>query len=520
MRHLAVLGFALFACSESISPEVDAGPPDAPPLVCEDELTACSENCVDTQSDPMHCGACNQACSEGADSCTFGACLCGLSAECPFPSECIDELCNDPDQNGQPCEFDEECQSQEYCVTGFCTVPSCKHEKCNGADDDCNGLPDDIYACVLGATQSCVTSCNTVGTMTCGSGGIEGECSWGECVPPAESCNTQDDDCDGLVDEDFDCIPGDLVDCGNVCGEGITTCATNCTWGPCVGSPNVDICDGVDNDCDWQVDEDELASYCYTGPSGTEFYPPCQLGVRLCLNGQSDEECLFEITPKAEAGILLCDGVDNDCDGCVDGVIQDGTCLPYDPIFFDIVFVIDVSGSMGGYNQAVIMATDQLAGQFAGNNNILFALVEFGDGSPWNGEGEVLTDLVEFTSFQTVLQNDLGPISGGVEPSYDVITELTNGTLPISWRSGANRIIILFADEPAQTNYGYTETSMCTSMQNGEILAVVTTMSLYGSNVCLDYDECVPASLCSELSTDPLTMLNDLNDIFTAGCAQ
>lgn len=524
MRKATILAMFFFACSESISPSdaPDAGLPDAPPLVCEDNLTACGENCLDLQTDSMHCGVCNQACSEGADNCAFGICLCGSSAACLSPAECIDELCNYPDENGQPCEFDEECKDGEFCVTGFCTFPACQHEKCNSEDDDCNGLPDDIYTCVLNSTEPCVSACNTIGLKTCVSGGIDGECSWGACLPPAESCNSEDDDCDGLVDNGFDCIPGDQMDCWapNCNGEGQMTCQADCSWGPCAVYAT-DFCDGVDNDCDDEIDEDDLAVYCYTGPAGTELNPPCQEGLRLCVNGQFTDECFFEVLPTNEAGVFFCDGLDNDCDTCVDGLIQDGTCQPFDPVLFDIVFVIDVSGSMGGYIQNVKIAVDQLAAQFAGNTNFLFALVEFGDTWPDFGQGEILTDLVEFTEFQMVLNNDLGPIDGGYEPSYDVIIDLASGELPISWRASSTRTIIVIGDEEAQTAYGNTETDMCDSLQSGEILAIVTSTYLYnGINYCQGYDECVPADLCFDINTSPVTMLANLNTIFEAGCAQ
>jgi hypothetical protein len=80
--------------------------------------------------------------------------------------------------------------------TAICPFPS---EVCNGADDDCDGADDDGFACVRGATMSCSMSlgfCTFVGTRTC-----DGTCNFGACTPPAERCNGMDDDCDGLVDE-------------------------------------------------------------------------------------------------------------------------------------------------------------------------------------------------------------------------------------------------------------------------------------------------------------------------------
>ncbi len=76
-------------------------------------------------------------------------------------------------------------------------------ELCNGLDDDCDGVLENGFACEPGAELACTTSCGTQGTTTCNDvceePGVEA------CVPPAELCNWQDDDCDGVVD------PGLLV---------------------------------------------------------------------------------------------------------------------------------------------------------------------------------------------------------------------------------------------------------------------------------------------------------------------
>jgi len=52
--------------------------------------------------------------------------------------------------------------------------------------------------CVPSTTDSCVTSCASAGTHLCAA-----TCEWEACVPPAEICNGVDDDCDDEVDEGF-----------------------------------------------------------------------------------------------------------------------------------------------------------------------------------------------------------------------------------------------------------------------------------------------------------------------------
>jgi hypothetical protein len=75
-----------------------------------------------------------------------------------------------------------------------------------------------------------------------------------------------------------------------------------------------EICDGKDNDFDGDIDKDRygnpLERSCYTGPYGTEGVGICHDGWQECVNG-SWSSCYDEVTPEKE----ICDGEDNDCDG-------------------------------------------------------------------------------------------------------------------------------------------------------------------------------------------------------------
>jgi len=61
---------------------------------------------------------------------------------------------------------------------------------------DCgNGEVDDGEECDGAPPRECTTSCDSTGIQACV------DCMWGRCVPPCESCNDVDDDCDDDVDE-------------------------------------------------------------------------------------------------------------------------------------------------------------------------------------------------------------------------------------------------------------------------------------------------------------------------------
>lgn len=121
-----------------------------------------------------------------------------------------------------------------------------------------------------------------------------------------ELCNGIDDNCDKTVDEGCECIDGIPQNCGETdageCEYGIRNC-TNGVLSECIGYvwPTKEQCDGLDNDCNGQTDEN-LTKKCDMG---------CGEWSEECVNGEWKCDA-----PKPEPE--LCDGIDNDCNGVKD----------------------------------------------------------------------------------------------------------------------------------------------------------------------------------------------------------
>jgi hypothetical protein len=365
----------------------------------------------------------------------------------------------------QPCST--ACGSgYEICDAGkwiSCTAPPVLEEICDGLDNDCDGQIDEGLECVCTIQDVGVLFPCQDDPLICGQG--------------YKTCQCVDPDCIDLI---------------------MSECFALCYWfpptdpqeicDPLTGIPlSTEKCNNFDDDCDKEIDEG-LYTACYTGPEGTLMVGICIPGEMTCEAGTwgnySEEEdfiayyCKDEIVPQEE----ICNGIDDDCDGITDwGEEMKET---------DVLFIVDWSGSMGDEMDAVMIALNQFAQNFSDEEVIKWAFMRGPVAvlpSASKERLELQQDLVGFSDYLSSLagmDTSMQSMSTAFEMLLDAIyiaVHNITSTLPkaisdfiwigqnpgvgpnviesspplqnfdISWRSGADRIIIVFSDEALQS---------------------------------------------------------------------
>ncbi|UQA57589.1 MopE-related protein [Polyangium aurulentum] len=287
-----------------------------------DEGCACQEG----QSQPCYSGP---AQTKNVGACAEGAQLCDAKGQwgpCIGQVKPITDTCNGIDDD---CDGAVDDLPEVACGVGAChvVVPGCVNGKapvcepllpslevCDGVDNDCDQLVDEFDP---GVGKGCDTGepgvCNA-GKKACVAGAIV--CTT-QVTPSNEVCDELDNDCNGAVDDVLgtggECSTGLL----GICSAGTTACVGNGI--DCVQTlqPQSELCNGIDDDCDGQLDEGnpEGGGACPSGQAGA-----CAFGVYKCMGGQL-------ICEAGSGGAEICNGKDDDCDGVADnGNPGGGTC--------------------------------------------------------------------------------------------------------------------------------------------------------------------------------------------------
>ncbi len=252
------------------------------------------------------CGVATGQCERGVQRCEWGTWSSCLGEISPQLERCdgLDNDCDGLSDEGLAqsltCGVGQCAQSALSCQEGVemsCSPLEPTAEICNGLDDDCDGLSDES----LSDTLRCGIGECAVVTPSCAEG-IPQRC---EPLPiNAERCDGLDNDCDGQTDEGLG-----YISCGiGACTQRIDACLEGAT-GLCTPlSPSIETCNRIDDDCDGRLDEALGEFSCGVGL--------CERTVAFCQEGQlvdSDQACIPG-DPQSER----CDHEDNDCDGLVD----------------------------------------------------------------------------------------------------------------------------------------------------------------------------------------------------------
>jgi MYXO-CTERM domain-containing protein len=290
---------------------------------------------------------------------------------------------NDLDGDGDGFVYSTDCDDGDAAVNPDAV------ELCNGLDDDCDGDVDtgaadastwyadtdgDGFGDSASTTLSCDEPAGYVASST--------DCNDADAaVSPdaAELCNGVDDDCDGATDEDasdasawYTDSDGDGYGAGDptlACEPGADQVAdsTDCDDADGTNFPGgVEVCDGLDDDCDGVADEDASdASAWYTDSDGDGFGDDgtltlacdapdgtvatagdCDDADAAYNPGAAEDDCTdpndyncdgstgyadldgdtFAACAECDDGVAavnpdateVCNGVDDDCDGTVD----------------------------------------------------------------------------------------------------------------------------------------------------------------------------------------------------------
>ena len=329
----------------------------------DDDCDGATDEDTNRQRDPNNCGTCGNSCVlEGANTiCDQGACLI---------MGCFDGFVDD---NGDTMGAFEDSDGCEY----SCFASNDGVEACDTIDNDCDGNTDEATDFVndgnncgrcgrvcnfFQATGQCENSVCAFDPMNdCAPGyvdengvqsdGCEFQCA--ESNGGVEICDGLDNDCDGTTDREFN-LPTSVINCGR-CGRVcfFPNATPHCTDGECTFDPMVDcepgfsdfdgvqlngceqdcqptnggveICDGIDNDCNGIVDGATTDAGAACTYNGMAPVGACTATGAITCVNRV-LTCIGAPRPVPET----CDDIDNNCDGMVDNspVDQGRVCLP------------------------------------------------------------------------------------------------------------------------------------------------------------------------------------------------
>jgi Notch-like protein len=385
----------------------------------------------DKTSDPNNCGECGRVCQ------FFGAAGHCASGECRF----------DPATDCQPGFFDIDGNQANGCEYA-CASTNGGVEACDLRDNNCNGAIDEGFdkmsdpgncgrcglvcqfphttaSCALGVCRfNPATDCKP-GFHDANGNQLDG-CEYA-CTPTnggVEICDGIDNDCDGVVDDS-------PVDAGGACAstgapvgacvaDGMLTCAAGHLVCSGATEPVRETCNNRDDDCNGAIDN-SVTQGCYDGPTGTVGIGVCHAGTATCTTGAFGA-CAGEVEPSAEQ----CNGLDDNCDGTVDNAPGGGAITT--GCYTGPAGTADVGTCKSGIKTCAFGAFGSCAGEVKPTAHDVC-----GDGKDTDCDGkDDAAEGCQVLDTETRLDADggtLGEASAGAQHSYDIV--LARGGVPL-----------------------------------------------------------------------------------------
>jgi hypothetical protein len=272
--------------------------------------------CVDTDTDPLHCGGCGDDCDpDQANACIDGECVCGNEPECSGGETCCrgeggnPTRCADLDHDTLNCG---ECGRMCLLPINPCLAVVCQNGECveiaNEDGSACAVGGEEGICCTSGGESTCIVGagCCTDSQCTATEACCEGQCidvqdNNQNCGACGVVCEFPQNPCRGVECVNGDCQEENLPDgtdcevfensgvcCAGSCVVGADCCSdaqcgpgNSCCSGQCLNtSTNFDRCGSCTNVC-----PEGRATACVGGSCVCNSSPACAANEFCCPDG-------------------------------------------------------------------------------------------------------------------------------------------------------------------------------------------------------------------------------------------